>query len=595
MLLYELLTGTTPFSGKELRSAAYAEIQRIIREVEPPMPSMRLSNNTDTIASVAARRHTEPKRLGTIVRGDLDWIVMKALEKDRQRRYETANGLAMDVRRYLSGEAVVAAPPSTAYRFKKFIRRNRVMVSAGSAVAAALLIGVIAFAWQAKVASDQRDIAVAAQKAEAEQRQLAEAEAAYREALETYRAALPTGHPYTATALNNRANLLKAENKLAEAESVQREALTIYRTALPAGHPTIAIGLNNLASVLQSQNKFAEAEQLFRESLAIRRAALPARHPEIANGLTDLASLLLEENKLAEAEPLMREALAIRRAAFPAGDPEIAKGLQNLAWIYWSQGKLDKSVPLFEEALKVQEAAVGRRHPETLVNIAILGVNYKAAGKITEGIALLEEAYRASKRDQSIPWVGSALLDAYTKAADPAKPESVARVVSLTQELLAGARDTLPTDSPELAVQLGAFSQTLLELKAFDEAEPLIRQALAINRAATPAAEADIAGCLSMLSRAQQALGKHAEARAGWNEAIAMLRKGSPEGSALLGRVLWSSASARLENMDAAAALPELEEAVSMAEKVLPADHPQLKEYRETLGKCKAAIEAQKK
>ena len=98
VLLYELLTGTTPFSSRELRSAAYAEIQRIIREVEPPKPSTRLSSNVETIADVAARRHVEPKRLGAIVRGELDWIVMKALEKDRSRRYETANGLAMDVR-----------------------------------------------------------------------------------------------------------------------------------------------------------------------------------------------------------------------------------------------------------------------------------------------------------------------------------------------------------------------------------------------------------------------------------------------------------------------------------------------------------------
>ena len=163
VLLYELLTGTTPFGGGDLRSAGYAEIQRIIREVEPPKPSTRISSNTDTIASVAARRHTEPRKLGTLIRGELDWIVMRAMEKDRQRRYETANGLAMDIKRYLAGEAVVAAPPSTAYRMRKFIRRNRVVVSAASAVAAALLLGMVAFAWQAKIASQQRDRAMAAE------------------------------------------------------------------------------------------------------------------------------------------------------------------------------------------------------------------------------------------------------------------------------------------------------------------------------------------------------------------------------------------------------------------------------------------------
>jgi eukaryotic-like serine/threonine-protein kinase len=141
VMLYELLTGTTPFTDTDLRSAAHDQIQRIIREVDPPRPSVRLSRRSDTIVSVAACRQTDPRRLNATVRGELDWIVMKCLEKDRARRYETANGLAADVRRYLDGEAVLAAPPSAAYRLRKFVRRNRVMVSAGVAVATALLIG----------------------------------------------------------------------------------------------------------------------------------------------------------------------------------------------------------------------------------------------------------------------------------------------------------------------------------------------------------------------------------------------------------------------------------------------------------------------
>lgn len=174
VLLYELLTGTTPFDSVTLRSAAYAEMQRIIREVEPPIPSTRLFRSSDTIAAIAAKRQIEPRKLGLLVRGDLDWIVMKAIDKNRTRRYETANGLAMEIRRHLAGDAVSAAPPGAGYRMRKFIRRNRVMVSAGAAVAGALLIGVAAFAWQAKVARDQRDIAVKAQASEAAQRKTAE-------------------------------------------------------------------------------------------------------------------------------------------------------------------------------------------------------------------------------------------------------------------------------------------------------------------------------------------------------------------------------------------------------------------------------------
>jgi serine/threonine protein kinase len=158
VLLYELLTGTTPLEKKRFKQAAWDEVRRIIREEEPPRPSTRLSS-TEVLPSLAACRQIEPAKLTRLIRGELDWIVMKALEKDRNRRYETANGLAMDVQRYLADEVIEARPPSASYRLKKFVRRNRVIVSAASAVAAALLVGVIAFAWQARIANRESQIA----------------------------------------------------------------------------------------------------------------------------------------------------------------------------------------------------------------------------------------------------------------------------------------------------------------------------------------------------------------------------------------------------------------------------------------------------
>jgi serine/threonine protein kinase len=127
VLLYELLTGATPFDAKELRSAAWTEVQRIIREVDPPKPSTRLSK-LEALPRVASERHTEPSRLGSALRGDLDWIVMKCLEKDRARRYATANGLAADVQRHLKGEAVLAAPAGAWYRTRKLVRRHKLSV-----------------------------------------------------------------------------------------------------------------------------------------------------------------------------------------------------------------------------------------------------------------------------------------------------------------------------------------------------------------------------------------------------------------------------------------------------------------------------------
>jgi tetratricopeptide (TPR) repeat protein len=125
VLLYELLTGSTPLTRKRIKEVALLEVLRVIREEEPPRPSTRLAESKDTLPSISAQRHTEPAKLTKLVRGELDWIVMKALDKDRNRRYETANGFAMDVQRYLADEPVQACPPSAWYRFRKFARRNK--------------------------------------------------------------------------------------------------------------------------------------------------------------------------------------------------------------------------------------------------------------------------------------------------------------------------------------------------------------------------------------------------------------------------------------------------------------------------------------
>src|SRR5262245_31734642 len=146
VLLYEFLTGETPFDRQRLRSAAFDEMLRIIREEEPPKPSTRLSSS-ESLPSIAANRHLEPNKLATVVSGDLDWIVMKCLEKDRNRRYATASDFAADLEHYLRDEAVQACPPSAAYRFRKLVRRNKVVFVAASAITATLLLGLTVSTW----------------------------------------------------------------------------------------------------------------------------------------------------------------------------------------------------------------------------------------------------------------------------------------------------------------------------------------------------------------------------------------------------------------------------------------------------------------
>jgi serine/threonine protein kinase/tetratricopeptide (TPR) repeat protein len=150
VLLYELLTGTTPLQRGRIKEAALLEVLRLIREEEPPKPSTRLSS-TEHLPSIAANRGLEPRKLSGLVRGELDWIVMKALEKQRNRRYETANGLAQDIERYLNNEAVQACPPSAGYRFRKFARRNRAAILTTGVVALALVTGTAVSIWQAVI------------------------------------------------------------------------------------------------------------------------------------------------------------------------------------------------------------------------------------------------------------------------------------------------------------------------------------------------------------------------------------------------------------------------------------------------------------
>jgi hypothetical protein len=200
VLLYELLTGTTPLERKRLKEAAILEVLRLIREEEPPKPSTRLST-VDTLPSIAAKRGTDPKQLTGAVRGELDWIVMKALEKDRNRRYETAYGFGQDIQRYLNDEPVQACPPSVGYRLKKFARRNKVTLAAAAFVAAALLAGTGVATWQAMRATEAQAVAVAETEAkemaraeESLQRQLAQTHAGSNQASRR-NARAPEGEP----------------------------------------------------------------------------------------------------------------------------------------------------------------------------------------------------------------------------------------------------------------------------------------------------------------------------------------------------------------------------------------------------------------
>ena len=521
VMLYELLTGSTPFSSKQLRSAAYAEIQRIIREVDPPKPSTRLSQNTDTIASVAAKRHTEPKRLGTVVRGELDWIVMKALEKDRQRRYETANGLAMDVRRYLAGEAVLAAPPSSAYQLRKFIGRNRVVVTAGMAVAAALFIGLVAFAWQAEVARDQRDIAVAARQAEAEQRILAVAAQAetqkrasqLKEVSEFQAKMLRDINPTQAgerlvkdirerfDAAMAKANVPE-QQRTARSETFAKELgevnatdaavemidRTILRPAITAvdaefkEQPVVDASLRHtLAELYKNIGRYAEATVLEERALETRRRVLGEDDLDTVRSITNLGSIMEAKGDRAKAEGLYREALDKHRRGLGEKGLESFKSMGNLGNFLRAQGKFAEAEPLLRSALEGERKLLGPKHRDTLIATNTYGFLLIDQGKVKEAEPYWREAYETGKREfgpddpDVLVWTNNmgGLTGTMGRHADAAQ---------FYREAMEGAKRVHGLEHPNTLTCTMSYANSLTSLGRQTEAEPYMREILEARR-----------------------------------------------------------------------------------------------------------------
>jgi eukaryotic-like serine/threonine-protein kinase len=319
VLLYELLTGTTPFDKERFRKAAYDEIRRIVREEEPPKPSTRLSEARETLSSTSALRDMEPVKLRKLVRGELDWIVMKCLEKDRNRRYESASGFAADVQRYLNNEPVLACPPSFGYRLSKFANRNKGPVLAGLALTALLLLGIvgtsIGLAWALRAEgtakraaaseSNQRKRAEAAYEAEVKQRRMA------RKAVDEM---------YTQVAqkwLSQQPRMEKVQREFLEKSLSYYREFAREQSTDPAAQLEQAAAYRRMGVMDQMLGRHAEAEEAHGRAIAIS-GKLAAGFPsvrdyrkELAENHYQLGYLQMYTNRLEEAEKSFRESLRI--------------------------------------------------------------------------------------------------------------------------------------------------------------------------------------------------------------------------------------------------------------------------------------------
>jgi serine/threonine protein kinase len=401
VLLYELLTGTTPLGRDGLRQAAYDEIVRRIKQEEPPSPSLRLSGPGDRLKTIAASRGIEPEQLKRSVRGDLDWVVMKALEKDRNRRYETANGFARDVQRYLDGDPVEAGRPSAWYRVRKLATKHRTALAGAGAFAVLLTVATAVSAGLAVWADGQRRRAEDAERksaerlvqVEAERRRAVAAEGQAKDRLTQVekantllgsifrnldpRSEQKEGKPLRAI-LSDR--LGKAADDL-DGSSIG-DALTVARLQTVLGTSLIGLGESRRAIVLLERAR------------ETRESKLGPDQPDTIQSSNNLANAYLNAGRTAEAIKLHQATLKIRESKLGPDDPQTLQSINNLAIAYQAAGRTAEAIKLHQATLRSRESKLGPDHPDTLATRNNLANAYQVAGRTAEAIKLYEPTLR---------------------------------------------------------------------------------------------------------------------------------------------------------------------------------------------------------
>src|ERR1035441_8500122 len=603
VLLYELLTGQTPFDSKALMQAGLDEIRRIIREEEPERPSTRLSTLTAAdLTEVAEQRHAEPAKLSSLIRGDLDWIVMKALEKDRARRYETANGLAADIQRHLNCQPVVARPPSRLYEFQKTVRRHKVGFAAAAAVIMTLVVGGAVSTGEGMRATraerGQRSLREAAQEAQATEAKLrleaqrnegrAETEAARSAQVAQFMKDMLKGvGPAVAQGrdtkllheiLDNTAervgkdltNQPSVEAELRttigeayyaigahdKAKTMLRQAVELRKQVRGSGQTGLAISMKDLAMVLWREGQFVEAETLARDALAIERAALGGQHLAVADSLRILGTILNSKHDLAGAEDMLRQALDIRRKLLGEEHLDVAEALGDLAAVLQRQGKLVEAETMIREALTTNKKLLGSEHPSLAGTLNGLGNVLRQEGKLPEAESVLRDALKMRRKllgqghpdlVQSLNNLGK-VLEAEGKLDD---------AEALYQEVLTICR-TLPgadrTDAGASAASLAAIARRQGRLQ---KAEDPSREGLAMAKKFTGNESRAVDHSLVQLVDILHDEGKLVEAESMAREELAVERALSGPAAANVGKSLhrladilydqgkWADAEAR--------------------------------------------------
>jgi len=508
VLLYELLTGATPFDAKSLMESGYDEMRRIIREVEPPKPSTRLSSLS------ALQMHTEPRAqasgsgssssqslnplpprsLSSIpqslirsLRGDLDWIVMKCLEKDRTRRYETANALASDVQRHLKGEPVVAAPPSRAYRWSKSLRRHRTAVAVAAGFVVLVGAGLVITGWSWRAESMQRsraeainsflnDMLTAADPARAKGEKLTMREALDKAAQRMDANPMRDQPLVEADIRFTIGSTYWALSLWPQAGAQFHAAAAIQSQELGEEHPDTLRSRFHLARTLM-RTDLAGAEKLVHATLETQSRVLGPNHLDTLRSMVCLGVTRAWAGRFSEAEPLLLTAIERRERFLGRDHVETAYFLNRLGETYTGYTYPEKAEPLHREAARIYAQALGEEHPETMKSMEDLAASLSNQYRDEEAEKIFQRLVEQSLRVLGPENPGTlglqiALADALSGQGRHAEAEPIYREILASQLRVLG-----PGDFDTITTQRW-FAGSLKNQGKYAEAETLLRQAL---------------------------------------------------------------------------------------------------------------------
>ena len=554
VLLYELLTGTTPLDAGFLREAPYAEIQRMIREVDPPKPSTRLVTLGETRQTVAERRQTDPKRLSQLLRGELDWIVMKCLEKDRTRRYETASGLAMDVRRYLDDAPVLARPAGGAYRLGKFVRRHKAAAAAVAAVALALTLGIIGTTAGMVRARAAMNRAGAAERNAIDERNAARAAQIQAE----QSAARARREAERATAVGDFMRRIFALAHPGAGGGGQARVVDLLRLAgneidykLKDQPEEAALAHATLAETYQRLGMHDLAAEQFQLAHGQSRALAGGEHSEQTLKLqSDLALALASAGDGARAEPLARDALTRLVAALGNEHPLAWRAANALAVSLAVNGKLKDSRSILSDLVQrlgdIPRARtvehLGQYHHNLAICLRELGLykdamqSHHRAGEILRGDPAADPTARMALMHETS--VTLAASGDYRGA------------VTTARQLLGEQRKRLGDSHPASLAATAWLSTLEMSGAQFDEAKPLLEQYISAALSAYPQGTDTVSNRMIDLARLKLRENDKTEADRLFAEAIAMRRR-------LVGRDDWRNQNRWRDWVLGCSSLPE--------------------------------------